>query len=188
MIWESGPWKAGLLNDARLLERWASKKNRPTQRGVIFEKKVFLAAYAIRRLFEAEKVCTVLKKKPIPCLRFPRTTTLADFLNWHRLDEHFDLAKPAPSILGVTALVNQIIHSFIFTLEVNEDDCVTRFFVASDRERTKNLFSIALCDFISLMREIGDDRPSTATFVRDPVTGQFHATNTCPIHPLHELP
>lgn len=62
VIWESGPWKEALLKDADLLDRWASRRDRAVQRDVIFEKKIFLAAYSMRRLIEAEKLCSSFEK------------------------------------------------------------------------------------------------------------------------------
>ena len=79
MIWESAPWKNGLLKDASLLERWAGKTLRANQRDLIFEKKVFLAAYAIRKIFETEKVCTALHERTVPCFSYPRTDSTNRF-------------------------------------------------------------------------------------------------------------
>ncbi len=131
MIWESAPWKDGLLKDASSLERWASKTSKPAQRNLIFEKKVFLAAYAIRKLFEADKVCTVLHERPVPCISYPRTGSNLTVVNWDRLEEHFNWDAGAPARLSATALVNQIIHSFIFMLRVDDSDHVDGFLVVS---------------------------------------------------------
>jgi hypothetical protein len=178
MIWESAPWKDGLLKDASLLERWASKTSKPTQRHLIFEKKVFLAAYAVRKLFEADKVCAVLHERPVPCFSYPRTDSDLTELNWDRLEEHFNWDAGAPTHLSATALMNQIIHSFIFMLRVDESDHVDGFLVVSRQGKRRLLFSVGLQDFLELMREVGHDFPSQMERARD-VEVQWRSISTC---------
>ncbi|MCJ8518522.1 hypothetical protein ABID21_001154 [Pseudorhizobium tarimense] len=56
MIADSAPWKDELLKDADLIERWAAKA-RPSERGsILIERKVFVSAFAMRKLIECEKV------------------------------------------------------------------------------------------------------------------------------------
>jgi len=185
MIWESAPWKDGLLKDANLLERWASKTSKPAQRHLIFEKKVFLAAYAVRKLFEADKVCTVLHERPVPCFSYPRTDSDLTHLNWDRLEEHFNWDAGASACLSATALVNQIIHSLVFMLRVDEGDHVDGFLVTSRQGKLRLLFSVGLQDFLELMREVGHDFPCLIVGARD-ADGQWRSISTCSTHPRED--
>lgn len=182
MIWESAPWKVDLLKDASLLERWAVKTSKPKQRDLIFEKKVFLAAYAIRKLFEAQKVCTALHNRSVPCFSYPRNGSNMTTLNWHRIEEHFDWGAGRSFQLSATALVNQLIHSLIFVLKVNDNDHVEGFLVLSHQGKRRHLFSIGLHDFLTLMREVGHDDPTEVKLTRD-ADWQWVSIRTCPTHP-----
>jgi hypothetical protein len=182
MIWDSAPWKDGLLKDADTLDRWAPKTRRTGERSVIFEKKIFGAAYAIRKLFEADKVCTSLQDKPVPCVAHPRTSDLMSPWSWHHVDEHFDLTIAPPARLGANALVNQIIHSHVFLLQVDDQDRIVGFLVSSRQGKRQRLFGINLTDYCALMREVGTDYPTESRTMLDDANGQYHTTNTCPTH------
>ncbi len=182
MIWDATPWKTDLLKDASLLERWATKTNRPLRQGMIFEKKVFGASYAIRKLFEADKVCTALPNTPVLCLAFKRVSPAMAPWNWHRVDEHFDLEAGSGARLTATALVNQIIHSHVFLLRVNEVGHVDGFLVSSRQGRKQRLLAIALADFCALMREVGEDHPTERHTVWDASVGDYVTVQSCPSH------
>jgi hypothetical protein len=70
MIWESGPWKDVLLADAGLLERWAVKTKVTSRRSLLIERKVFLAAYTIRKHWEAQKLSTSFRDLSFRCLTY----------------------------------------------------------------------------------------------------------------------
>jgi len=61
MISESAPWKDHLALDANLIERWAAKPRSTARRSYIIEQKVFLTAYAMRKLLEGEKLSNSLE-------------------------------------------------------------------------------------------------------------------------------
>ena len=56
MIWESYPWKNQLIADAAIIKRWASKTQHTQRRSMLIERKVFLAAYIIRKLDDDYKL------------------------------------------------------------------------------------------------------------------------------------
>ncbi|WP_143266844.1 hypothetical protein [Azospirillum oryzae] len=182
MIWESGPWKDELLKDAEMLNRWSANKKRIAKRELIFEKKLFLSAYVIRKLFEAEKVCTEVPEKVILCETYSRTSSVMTPLNWHRIDEHFELQRSSIASLSYKALVNQIVHSHIFMLQVDEEDVVNGFLVSSKQGKQQRLFGVSLSSFIELMREIGTDDPSRIRTKKDVSTGKYVVIKTCEVH------
>ena len=73
MIRESAPWKAELLRDADLIERWAKKTVASERRSALLERKVFVSAYAIRRLNEAVKISSRFREVTLPVTRLPPT-------------------------------------------------------------------------------------------------------------------
>ncbi len=94
MIWESYPWKEVLLKDADIIERWCQRHL--TQRGMaLIERKIFVSAYAIRKLFEAEKLTTNLDGQSLRCSRIERTKSHITGARHdaYNLDEHYDFSK-----------------------------------------------------------------------------------------------
>lgn len=184
MIWESAPWKDGLLKDAEILERWARKASRPNRQGMIFEKKIFLAAYSIRKLIESEKICTTLQRKSLRVESFGRTNSYLTPRNWDNIDTHYEIENPMSQKLTVNALINQIIHSHIFLLNSDESGVITGFFVSSSQQNNV-LRRVELSRFLALMREIGSDHPTHSTQWLE--GGVWKHEQSCPNHPSPKI-
>ena len=164
MIHESAPWKAELLRDAELVERWATKTVVTERRSALVERKLFVSAYAIRRLNEAVKISSRFPEVTLPVTRFPPTGTSVDQWNIHRFDEHYDLGDGRVEQMPIFRFLNLLIHSLIFAEELNDRGQITGFCVTSDNSAEKGLYRVGLEAFISLMRDVGRDYPNT--FVR----------------------
>jgi hypothetical protein len=67
MIHESGPWKERLAKDAEILDRWSQKANVSERRSALIEQKIFLAAYSMRKLYEAEKLSSSFDTTNVRC-------------------------------------------------------------------------------------------------------------------------
>jgi hypothetical protein len=173
LIWDSAPWKRALLRDAGMLERWAVRKGKPERQGFIFEQKIFLSAYAIRKLFDARKVSDGLLKYTLACKRFQRTKKEISPLNAHRIDEHYVLDKPQGFKALGRRLLDQVIHSHVFILSSNKGGVVDGFFITSDRDKETHLLLVPLAAFCTYMREIGNDFPSRGSWERDSKTGKW---------------
>jgi hypothetical protein len=85
MIWESGPWKDALLADADLLDRWANKPKATERRSLLIERKIFLAAYSIRKLLEALKLSSNFSDRSFRCFTYPAISNRITHMNSHRL-------------------------------------------------------------------------------------------------------
>lgn len=175
MIWNSFPWKQVLLKNASWLERLSSKKKLTAQQDIAFEQKVFFAAYSIRKLFEAKKVCSIVPHQIVQCTSLSRTEKRITHYNWHNVERFFNFANPMPISLKAEALVNQIIHSYIFLPEGKE-----HFLVSSDRSKKDYLFRVSLREFCTLMREVGNDDPSFSILLSKPKQDILYIT--CPRH------
>lgn len=166
MIHESWPWKRELLRDADVLERWCAKRSQSGRRDFLIERKIFLAAYAIRKLVESHKLTEQIKGHHIKTKHFKATGKNPNQYNWHRIDEFFDMDNAHSASLSPVAISNQVIHSFVFLYFVDDDGIsvdgsnkfpIDGFYVASDWVKKKGLHLVRMDDFISLMRGVGND-------------------------------
>ena len=167
MIWESSPWKNRLLSDADLLERWAAKKSITERRSFLLEQKIFISAYSIRKLMEAEKVSSYFSDRSERCQRFNALSDHITKLNNHKLDELYDMSEPVSVTIPTKRLIDMIIHSFVFAEAVHGDMTIEGFYVTSDQTRYDALWLINLERFIQLMREVGKDYPSIGLRILD---------------------
>ena len=177
MIWESAPWKKALIQDAALLERWSVKKLTPHVE-FAYERKIMLAAYSVRKLFDAEKLSSALRNQAVPYERYSSKAAVPRLTNWHRVDEFYDFTRPIEASMTVWGLINQLVHSYVFMLQtMDEYGPVTGFLVTSDRGRRKQLCAVDLAVFCSLMRQVGRDYPSHVHMEFDPKRGDFLVTS-----------
>ena len=166
MIQRSAPWKAELLRDADLIERWAKKTVESERRSALLERKVFVSAYAIRRLNEAVKISSRFREVTLPITRFPPTGTSVHQWNIHRFDEHYDLSDGRVEQMPIFRFLNLIIHSLVFAEEWNRKSQITGFSVTSDNASEKGLYRVGLKNFIDLMRDVGRvDHPERSLVV-----------------------
>jgi hypothetical protein len=160
VIHESAPWKAQLLRDATLIARWAGETSSES-RSFRIERRVFLAAYAMRKLDDALKVSTAVLGGAIPALKFNSTGPGFASHNNYGFDRYFDLSTPQSVELPRRRLLNLLIHSLAYVEVLGEDEAYEGFMVTSDQERERGLFQVDLTDYLGLMREVGRDYPSS---------------------------
>ncbi len=172
MIHESAPWKAGLAADAALLERWANKP--PSERrSFLIERKILLAAYALRKLGEAFKLSTATLTAEIDVKRYASLKTGYAAINNLRFEEYFDLERPGSIRIKRRRLIDVLIHSLIFIESVDDDGRCTGFLVTSDHESARGLIEVQLSDFVALMRLAADDFPSAMTTSYNAAKGRW---------------
>lgn len=173
MIHESAPWKFHLAQDADLIERWAAKTVHSERRSFLIERKVFLAAYAMRKLDDAAKLSTDTLGSPMAVTRFPPTRAGYSERNNHRWDTYFDLEDAAHVDLPRRRLLNILIHSLIFVEVIGETETFDGFMVTSDYEQAKGLIQVEIAAFIELMRLAAKDYPTAIRRTLAPVTGRW---------------
>jgi hypothetical protein len=172
MISESYPWKNQLLADAAILRRWASKTRVTQRRSVLIERKVFLAAYTIRKLDDDYKLSTAIHDGSLPCRTYPAKSKSITPLNTHKIDELYDFNCARTETISVRHLMDIIVHSLVFFEMLRGDLTVEGFLVTSDRRKTC-LWEIKTNAFVKLMHDVGNDHPATTRWARNPKTGQF---------------
>lgn len=165
MIWESSYWKESLLKSARRLLK-ISKRKSPVEKILVdFEKEVFISFYIVRKLIEAKKVTDKIAERKIKANSYLVKGKNVTLLNWHWVDELYDLDNCTQVELDVLFLCNQIIHSFIFVPEFNEQKKLVAVLFSSDRKRNICIYKIELQSIIEILKAIGSEYPSSAKFV-----------------------
>jgi hypothetical protein len=174
MIWESSPWKDQLILDAEIIQRWASKTRMSARRSTLLERKIFVSAYAIRKLYESYKLSTAFHDRSLACCTYPAKASSITPLSNHRVEKLYDLYRPNTETVFARHLMDIIIHSLVFleVLRDEDDQAVEAFLVTSDRKRNC-LWEIKTGQFVKLMRNVGSDYPSAARWVTNPKTGKF---------------
>ena len=160
MIRESGPWRSQLIRDANTIERWSRRPKITEHRSFILENKIFLAAYAMRKLFQARKLSSSFEQKNIKLKTFPAFNRSA-VTSWNadKFDELYDLHHPTKEKISARHLLDVIIHSLVLVEVVRRDDSVGGFLVTSDH-RSAALWSVTVRQFVSLMRSVANDQPA----------------------------
>jgi hypothetical protein len=173
MIHESGPWKTHLARDADLIERWAAKPGHSERRSFLIERKVFLAAYALRKLDDAAKLSTDTLGGAMAVSRFPPTRAGYSEVNSHRWDEFFDMENAERVDLPRRRVLNLLVHSLVFVEVMGEAETFDAFMVTSDHEQARGLVQVEVAAFVDLMRLAANDYPTAMRRTLDSVTGRW---------------
>jgi len=99
-------------------------------------------------------------------------------LNWHKLDQLYDLASPRCETRDVLFVCHQFVHSFVFTAAFDENEGLQGIMLASDRQRHVSLLHIAIADVIALFETVGNDYPNQSSYKLNPKTGDYDVTST----------
>lgn len=170
MIWESAPWKEQLVRDAARLRRIGKKRiddDAGEKEFFQLERLVFLAAYTMRKLWEADKLSSNWNHQRLDCLRFPiKGDDIPDKLNWHHLDRHYDLEVSSEVRIKPEEFCDRIIHSFAFIPLIGDEEKIAAFYFTSDTMRRHAVWLIALEAVADLMTSTGKDYPSSGHWVR----------------------
>jgi hypothetical protein len=172
VIGESRPWKNDLLVNARLLKRITSKR-RSARRSFEFERTLFVSAYVMRKLWEAGKLSSSWKQRGVPCVLHPPKNRSPDLLNWHRLDELYELDISKRETISALEFCHRLVHSFIFVEVEGPRQALVGFFFASDRSKLRGLCYVELSDVLALLSETSRDYPSSVRMARHLKTNQW---------------
>lgn len=159
MIWDSHYWKDDLLKYARDLQRRKSQRRWSDGSFARIERNVMLGFYAIRKLIDARKLSTPLVEQLIPLSCFPSKGTRVTLFNSSRIEKHYDFGKKAKLKKDLVFVCNQVIHSFVFEVEILPRGSLAGFLVSSDHERCKRLFRIPVGEVIRIFERTGKDYP-----------------------------
>jgi hypothetical protein len=175
MIWESHYWKDDLLESADYLEGWLDRTDWTEEELVGFEKAVLTSAYSMRKLAESYKLSDETVSEQVPVTKYPARGKNVSLRNWWEYWELYDLDDGNRETVSLRKLCNQLIHSFIFLVESDdeEDAAISSVIFNSDRNRNKHLYRIQIVDLVEVMRLVGNEYPSSMSMLYDPETGDW---------------
>ena len=177
MIWESHYWKNDLLKIAKRLKKRKKQKKWFETSFARVEQDVMLGFYIIRKLKEARKLTDSVVKQQISMQAFPSNGENVTCLNWHRLDELYDFTKPNGQDRYLGFICDQIIHSYVFVVEFDENSKITGILFCSDQKRNIELYSLKIDKLIALLEEVGNNCPSSGTFTFNIKKKDYDVTN-----------
>ncbi|MAM53249.1 MAG: hypothetical protein CMH35_00070 [Microbacterium sp.] len=154
MIGDSVPWRDELLKSSMRLRRWSTQKGWTERTYFLAERDIMMGAYSIRRLIDSAKSSSLLPSMRIPTVRYPLVGRKPMVLDRFDPEQFYDLQKGTKTELGVGRLCNQIIHSFVFQIYLEEDATTSVVFV-SDHDRGKHLHGIAFEILADLFDYVG---------------------------------
>jgi hypothetical protein len=173
VISESRFWKEDIEKIAKRMRKYSIQSRWTERSHVNFEKDLFIAFYAVRKLIEAKKLTRTVLGLQLKASSFPSTGKGVTHLNSHKIDEHFDLEKKTSENLDLAFVCNQIIHSYIYMTSWTEQGLLEGIMVSSDYQRNKKLYYIELNILIDCLDKVSHDYAVELRANRNPKTGDF---------------
>lgn len=172
MIWESSYWKEPLLESASWLRRVRFRKNTRERTLARVEKEIFIGFYSIRKPLEAIKVSDNTKNSKHELTWYSNTKT-ANYLNWHKIEDLYNLSSTNKETRDLEYVCNLFIHSYIFSLAGEER--LEGVYINSENTKNKKLYFISLNTILVIFRLVGRDYPANQSFSRNPETNELTA-------------
>jgi hypothetical protein len=92
-------------------------------------------------------------------------------MNWEKIDRFYDLDHPQMRSVPLRQLVNWLVHSFTFLIEVRSDHTgglvPTGFWCNSDRTRRRELVHVGWSEYKELVRRVSIEDVIAWGFSRD---------------------
>ena len=161
MIWESSYWKEGLLRHAGSIARRRTLKRWTDRSVAALEKDMMIGFYSIRKLIEAHKVSDEIRDRSISLQAYPSTGRPVTSMNWHKIDEKYNLNRSTRFQKPLSWICSQIVHSFVFMPCFDEGGRLDSVLFNSDRTRRQHLYSIGVDEVIALFEEIAANDPAS---------------------------
>ena len=139
---------------------------------MIIEKKVFMRAYAMRRLLQSDKLSSSIGSHNIKIHWFPSIRKIQKEDRWD-IHQHYDVTASSPTSLTIPRILDLTIHSFIFREWYDHEEADTKIVFTSDIKRDAYLWLIGLPAFVEVMRFVANDVPHVLTRRFDPGTGSW---------------
>ena len=161
MIYESEYWKDDLIKQAGLLRKRMTQKRWSAATHGRFEQLVMSGFYTIRKLSEAKLLADTTISQEIELIAYQPTGKVVTLINWHKLDQLYDLNSPIAAKRDVMFLCHQFVHSYIFMASFNDVPFgLEGVLFCSDRERHKFLYHMDISKMIALFEQAGSEYPN----------------------------
>lgn len=178
MIWESGPWKDDLLRRATQVRQRINQRQWRAASYALVEQDLMLGFYSIRKLQDADKLSDAVIDQSVRLFTFrPFPGKTITKMNWHRLDELYDLSARHPHSRKLRFVCNQLIHSYVFTVVTGDAGGFAGVFFVSDIERRNGLFFIEASEIVRVFESVGSDYPSTVRTQWNPQLADYETSS-----------
>jgi hypothetical protein len=114
---------------------------------------------------------------PINVAIYPSKGKDVTIYNWDKIYKFYDLEAKQLSQRDLRFICNQIIHSYVFLPDIDDNGVFQAIVFCSDRERNINLFEIEVNDLINALRVIGKDYPAESRSTFNPKKRDYDVTN-----------
>jgi hypothetical protein len=132
------------------------------------EQLIMVGFFYVRKLIDSKKLSRDFADRQIKLTAYPSTGKHVHFMNVHHdLDEFFDMDTHFHKSLKIEQIANQVIHSYMFYLVMEETGPLRSIFVTSDLVRDRELLEVLLSDVIKIFELAGkgeDDRGITLRY------------------------
>jgi hypothetical protein len=133
---------------------------------------VFWSAFVVRKLADSNKLSDEIENSRwrVECYPKRDSRPSVDFLNWHRLEENYDLAEGSSSYLETRRLCGILLHSLVFIPMLGDDErSIAGFFFNSDTTQD-NVYLMLWEEYSGFVQDVSRDDVVAATYNR--LTGQ----------------
>jgi len=161
MIFESCYWKDPLLDLVKEIEKWESTLSISEEGFANIERQLMMGFYSVRKLAEAKKLSDSVAEENLNCKSFQNVKDV-NLLNWHRINELYDLKAYSNENLKISFVFNQFIHSYVFILSEDEFSYFEGVYFCSDRYRNNKLFYISSLELKRIFTLVGNNYPSSS--------------------------
>lgn len=173
MINESYYWKKELYGCFQIIAKFRFLK-KPSERSYVnLEKAILMGAYIVRKLNEANKIPPSFLKHEEIVEYYTRTDNSINFLNWHKIKEHYKLNQTTTNTWKWQVIINQIIHSFSLIASYDNSDKLDAILINSDISKKSGLYIIPIKTLLSIFLSISEGDLTAMKSTRDSKSGEM---------------
>ena len=167
-----------LARHLRSIKVWTKKVH--TERGYfLIERGIFVSAFIVRKLIENKKVTDNIRNRSFNCQSYNAFRPLSDrvsrFNGIGSIDREYDLSKPSSLHLSFYDLASEIMHSYVFVPEVDDQNRFVSFFINSYRGRDDRVLSVSLDQYQKAVELVVADSVVSIHVWKDPKTGRIYS-------------
>lgn len=144
MIHESYYWKKELYNDFTTISIIRQNKRTYEKSFVKLERALMMGAFIIRKLDEAQKIPPDFLNRQETLDSFVNKGEIVDHMNWHKIDDLYDLSTRTKQTRNWRYILNQLIHSFTLVYVLDDNNKLDGIFINTDNTKKDALLYLPL--------------------------------------------
>jgi len=159
LVYDSWEWKRELREKKKEILRYNTKENFDHHFDSIYfkvERALLYSATIIRILIESQKLSDDIDQYKINVSKNEPIKHIDRLHRWLDEDEYNWDNTAHEKVYGKN-VCNWLIHSYVFRFQFDDNGVVSGFFVSSDYDRNKALYTISLADWINFVDSVITD-------------------------------